>query len=107
MVVLTFFFDSAGFAGAFVDRIVETKGVSQVFFSLFHLTIDLVTRAHLHHHHHTNVQRWTSLIKRRRRELRMTIMLPISLLGIIKLVDPCCLKGRGAVNKEICRNVNC
>ena len=27
-----FFFDSAGFAGAFVDRIVETKGVSQVFF---------------------------------------------------------------------------
>lgn len=29
-----FFFDSAGFAGAFVDRIVETKGVSQVFFSL-------------------------------------------------------------------------
>ena len=42
-----FFFDSAGFAGAFVDRIVETKGVSQVFFLSLSFTWQLtLLRAH-------------------------------------------------------------
>ena len=94
-----FFFDSAGFAGAFVDRIVETKGVSQVFFSL---SLSLDNWPCYARTPPSNVQRWTSLIKRRRRELRMMIMLPISLLGIIKLVDPC-----WGGEQLTSRNVNC